>query len=82
MPIYDYRCGECGEVFEALVRSRERPACPSCSSTALERQPSAPTVHSAGTRANARGAAKRRDQAQGRDRMHERIEYAKSHDDH
>jgi putative FmdB family regulatory protein len=35
MPIYEYRCEACGEVFEVLVRSRSRqtgPRCPKCGS--------------------------------------------------
>jgi putative FmdB family regulatory protein len=39
MPIYDYRCGQCGEVCEVFQRSQdEKPArCPSCGSESLER---------------------------------------------
>jgi putative FmdB family regulatory protein len=36
MPIYEYRCGECGEEFEKWQRSMscaEEPRCPKCSST-------------------------------------------------
>jgi len=35
MPIYEYRCGECGEKFELFVRSASQQAtatCPRCGS--------------------------------------------------
>jgi putative FmdB family regulatory protein len=35
MPIYEYRCEECGERFELFVRSLSRqfePTCPKCGS--------------------------------------------------
>lgn len=38
MPIYEYACHDCGHEFEALVRQDTLPACPSCRSTALEKQ--------------------------------------------
>jgi putative FmdB family regulatory protein len=49
MPVYQYRCDDCGESFERLFISPEdRPAeipCPTCESTAVHRVFSAPTVH-------------------------------------
>lgn len=38
MPIYDYKCSACAQTFELLVRSSTVPACPSCHSTAVEKQ--------------------------------------------
>ncbi len=40
MPIYEYKCGKCGRVFEQLVRSSsDRPAaCPSCGGKKIEKQ--------------------------------------------
>ena len=40
MPIYEYRCRDCGEVTEALVRMGGTPglACPNCGSKKLERK--------------------------------------------
>jgi putative FmdB family regulatory protein len=35
MPIYEYRCNECGEAFEMMLRFSESdriPACPKCES--------------------------------------------------
>lgn len=38
MPLYAYRCEDCDNRFETLVRSGETPECPSCASTHLDRQ--------------------------------------------
>ena len=39
MPVYDFRCGECGNVSEVSLRSEssEVPPCPNCGSSNLER---------------------------------------------
>lgn len=44
MPFFSYRCTACGHDFEALVRSDDIPACPSCASDKLERLLAAPAV--------------------------------------
>ena len=46
MPIYEYRCKNCGKQVEILVRSgmNDSPACPDCGSTLLERLLSVPYV--------------------------------------
>ena len=46
MPIYDYRCGECGQVFEKLVMPSKEPEliCPDCDSKEVERVASLPTL--------------------------------------
>jgi len=43
MPIYGYRCGECGEEHEALQKVSEPPLtiCPACGKPALQKQLSA-----------------------------------------
>ncbi|MGY8777839.1 MAG: FmdB family zinc ribbon protein [Longimicrobiales bacterium] len=82
IPIYEYSCQGCGHQFEALIRGSEKPACPDCESTELEREFSLPTVHSSGTRAMSMRAAKNRDQKQGSERMHTQREYELHHDDH
>jgi putative FmdB family regulatory protein len=39
MPIYEYKCGDCGENFEALVMgSEDAVECEKCGSKKLERQ--------------------------------------------
>jgi|LGVD01.1.fsa_nt_gb putative FmdB family regulatory protein len=41
MPIYEYRCQECGEKFEKLVRSMKNPGpeikCPKCGGREVEK---------------------------------------------
>ncbi len=32
MPIYEYKCGSCGEAFEKLVFGGKTPECPECGS--------------------------------------------------
>lgn len=49
MPIYDYRCSDCGNTFEALVKKETVPVCPQCKSAHLEKLlsiPSPPVTHS------------------------------------
>ncbi len=41
MPLFTYSCKACGESAEILVRGSEEPACPSCGSKKLDKQPSA-----------------------------------------
>ena len=39
MPIYEYRCDDCGKQFEKLVRaSAPKVACPGCGGEKLEQQ--------------------------------------------
>jgi len=51
MPIYEYRCGNCGERVEVLVRSgmSAPPTCPNCDSPLLEKLFSLPHVLSGQT---------------------------------
>jgi putative FmdB family regulatory protein len=47
MPIYDYKCAECGALFDIFHKVREVPEdviCPSCNSTKHTRLLSAPNV--------------------------------------
>ena len=74
MPIFEYRCEECSEEFEALVlHSSGPPRCPACSSYDLEKMISLPVVSSDHTRKRARQSA----------RAHARgIRHDKQHEDH
>jgi putative FmdB family regulatory protein len=40
MPVYEYRCKECGEKFDLFVRSATQqnvPSCPKCKSTQVQK---------------------------------------------
>ncbi len=81
MPMFDFVCTACQQSFEALVRGSTPPACPACGSTALEKQVALPSLKTSSTHGQAMHAAKKRDAAQGKDRMHEQRKYELSHDD-
>ncbi|MHB1231569.1 MAG: FmdB family zinc ribbon protein [Burkholderiales bacterium] len=38
MPLYDFKCKKCNEVFEALVKSDVVPPCPKCKAIETEKQ--------------------------------------------
>ena len=39
MPLYEYRCSDCGRLFEKLVRAwNEAVDCPTCASATVEKQ--------------------------------------------
>jgi len=82
MPIFDYKCQKCSHTFEAFVRPNDEPKCAKCGSKELEKLFSLPTVHSEGSHSLALKAAKKRDAAQGKDRMHEQLKYEQSEDRH
>lgn len=81
MPIFDFVCTSCQHAFEALVRGSATAACPQCGSVLLEKQLSLPSVKTESTRGLAMQAAKRRDTAQGIDRVNDQRNYELHHDD-
>jgi putative FmdB family regulatory protein len=38
MPIFEYRCNDCGKHFEAVLIGSRQPECPSCKGNKLEQQ--------------------------------------------
>lgn len=81
MPIFEFICTSCGHRFEALVRGSLVPACDACGSEQLEKQMSLPRVKSESTHSQAMAAAKKRDKAQGVERVQEQLRYERSHND-
>ena len=83
MPIYDFKCQDCGERFEALVRrSTDTAACPSCKSERLQQMISSFAMSSDATRKDniaklQKGHAKAR-----RDAAHAQREEMEHHDHH
>ncbi len=52
MPAFDYRCDDCGSVYEVFHKVREKTedvVCPSCGSTHARKQMSAPAVSMGGS---------------------------------
>ncbi len=53
MPLYDYQCRDCGQVFEVRATFKQKgqglhPICPACESTETQQVVSAPMVVRAG----------------------------------
>jgi len=81
MPIYEYLCKSCETNFELFVRGEMTVTCPSCEATELEKLISSLSVHSTSRKAMSTKAAKKRDVAQGKDRMNEQRKYELAHND-
>ena len=81
VPLYDFRCRGCGEVFEALVRPIAMPACPACAGTDLERLVTgfSFSVRSGGLSPAARRAVQKQQNAQRRDQAAFQEEIEKKH---
>jgi putative FmdB family regulatory protein len=81
MPIYEYLCKKCDHKFETLVLGGRAPTCEKCGALDLERLLSLPYVKSEITKDRAMKAARKRDKAQGTERVQEQLRYERSHDD-
>ena len=79
MPIYEYECRGCGDRFEAIVRSTESPACPSCQGVDLERLISMFAVDAPGTRSKALSAIQKSNAKVSNDKAWADFEYDKKH---
>ena len=51
MPIFEYRCEECGHKFEAILFGEQKPECPECHTAKLEKQLSTFAVNKSGAAA-------------------------------
>lgn len=47
MPLFEYRCTNCQQEFELLVRAAEQPACPCCGASSVDKLLSAASVPAA-----------------------------------
>ncbi len=55
MPIYEYECAGCGEVFEVILDiGGPPPSCPACGSPECRKLIGAPAIHVKGDHATAR----------------------------
>jgi putative FmdB family regulatory protein len=80
VPIYDFKCLDCGELFEALVL-KSQPACPSCQSLKLEQQISTFSVDTASIRQSNINSARRANSKIARDKAVADREAILHHDD-
>jgi putative FmdB family regulatory protein len=81
MPLYEFRCGACGERFEELVTGAAKPTCPACGAPDPERQFSGisppPKMGLTGTEARRSDAVRRAREEQRRERRAQRREREK-----
>jgi putative FmdB family regulatory protein len=80
MPLYDFKCLDCGEQFEALVLKNE-PSCPACQGRKLEQLISMFSVDSASIRQNNINSARRANVKVARDKAIADQEAINHHDD-
>jgi len=79
MPLFEYRCGDCGVEFERLVRAGDTPECTSCKSRNLERLLSHVAISSEHTRSLSFNKAKQAARRVQRDKDVAQAEYEKKH---
>ena len=81
MPIYDFKCSDCGEEFEAFIRGTNTASCPSCQGTNLEQLISMFAVDSEGTRQAHLTGARAKSKKIARDKAIAEHEQAHNHHD-
>ncbi len=80
MPIYDFKCLDCEEQFEALVLKGGTPACPACQSARLEQLVSLFSVDSATIRQGNIQQARKQNSKAHRDKAIADAEAIRDHD--
>jgi putative FmdB family regulatory protein len=81
VPIYDFKCLDCGEQFEALVLKGGTPGCPACHSARLEQLISMFSVDSASIRQANISLARKQNAKGQRDKAIADAEAIRNHDD-
>jgi putative FmdB family regulatory protein len=83
MPIYEYKCNDCGKKFEAIILPQSpAPECPHCHGRKLEQLLSAFAVNSPErSQSNVQAAQKKFEQTELRDKKVADFEYMQHHDD-
>jgi putative FmdB family regulatory protein len=79
VPLFDYKCGQCGEEFEALVRGGSAPSCPRCGAQNVEKLISLFAVSSEQTRQASLSIAKRKARQTARDKAIADAEEIRNH---
>ena len=80
MPIYDFKCLDCGEQFEALVLKGNTPACPACDGGRLDQLISMFSVDSASIRQTNISLARKANSKVHRDKAIADAEAIRDHD--
>lgn len=79
MPIYDFRCRSCQQVFDALVRIGEVPDCPGCGGKDLEKLISLPAVSTESSRKRSFAKARKRASKEHKEKQHAQAEYERNY---
>lgn len=79
MPIFDYKCRECGHQFEKMVRNNEKASCPSCSATELEQLLSVPGISTQKSRDHTMGIARKAANEIRKEKAHAQREYERNY---
>lgn len=79
MPIYDFKCRQCGNVFDELVKVGQTPDCPSCGGNDLERLVSLPAVSTEASRKRSLGKARERAKKVNQEKQHAQAEYERNY---
>lgn len=83
MPIYEYKCLGCGHQFEKIVKLSEKPNCPECDSSELEKQFTVAAVSTSKSRAKSFQTARARANNVKKDQDVAQREYERKHiEDH
>jgi putative FmdB family regulatory protein len=79
MPIYEYKCRDCGSYFEELVKLGQTPDCPECGGKDLEQLISLPAVSTESSRERNLGIARKRASKEHKEKKHAQAEYERNY---